>query len=212
MKAILGRPDGSFVTVLQNFLLEFLASDNAAQGTQKAVDLGRLIFNPITYYIRYVITGQGAGKVKILSENTQKAVGITNFNLGQLPKFTNFAWNRIGIRYVDDAATPASIKDAVGWTNVVGSIDKSVANGELLINKNGSPVFENPIAPFLFQAAPTAGTLLETSAELDQIRVFRENELVSIEVNLSNVVPSVANHVYGIEVALHGLECKLGAN
>jgi hypothetical protein len=215
MKALLTRQNDdnttSAVTRLQNHLLDFLNSDRASQGTKYRMQ--DLIFSEKQYYIRFDITGAGLGKTKILDETTKKAVGVTNFNLGQLPKFTNFAWNRIAIKYADDATgAGVAIKDVKGYTSVRGSVDKSVANGELLINKNGSPIFENPISPYLHDAAPVSGSTADMSFEIDQIVTLRENELVTIELNQSAANPATAAHTFGIEVVLIGLEVRLGAS
>jgi hypothetical protein len=208
IKNLVTRPDGGVITELQNFLTNYL--EKYGQGeTQKAISQGKIFFDPIVYYIRYDITGL-SGKQRILGESTSKVMGATNFNLGYLPKFTNFAFSKIGISYVDDA-TGASVaaKALTGWTSVRSSVDKSVANGEIIISSAKNTILEHPIAPFLREAANTAGTIGGSDYELEQPRVLKENELVEIELNLPNTVPSVAAHTYGIEVRLTGVQVRL---
>lgn len=221
MKAILSRPSydsngiqngADWVTRLQNHLLDFLNSDRASNQTK--LRMSDLIFAEKQYYVRFDLTGTGMGKVKILDESTKKSVGATNFNLGELPKYTNFAFNKIAIKYTDVASAGVAVKDLTGWASVRGNVDKSVANGEILINKSGAPVYENPIAPLLHDVAPTNGTISDTAYEIDQIITLRESELVTIEINQASANPNVGpgTHTYGIEVIFVGLECRLGAN
>jgi hypothetical protein len=208
VKNLVTRPDGGVVTELQNFLTNYL--EKYGQGeTKKAIGEGKIFFDPIVYYIRYDITGL-SGKQRIVSEATQKVMGATNFNLGYLPKFTNFAFNKIGVSYVDDA-TGASVaaKALTGWSSVRSSVDKSVANGEIIISSAKNTILEHAIAPFLREAANTQGTIGGSDYELEQARVLKENELVEIEINLPNTVPSVAAHTYGIEVRLTGVQVRL---
>lgn len=208
MKNLVARPDGGVVTDLQNFLIGYLEKYGQAE-TQKAIASGKVFFDPIQYYIRFDITGL-SGKQRILSEATQKIMGATNFNLGYLPKFTNFAFNKVGVSYVDDATGAAvAAKALTGWTSVRSSVDKAVANGEIIISSAKNTILEHPIAPFLREAANTSGTIGGSDFELEQPRVLKENELVEIEINLPNTVPSVAAHTYGIEVRLTGVQVRL---
>lgn len=198
----------TYMTHLQNYLRSYLLS-SANDQTRAKIAAGGIAFDPITYYIRYVITGL-SGKQKILSETTQKLVGATNFNLGQLPKFTNFAWNKIGIAYVDEATGAVAAQALTGWTNVRGSTDFSVANGEIIVTSSNRTILETPIAPFLREAANTNNTICEGDYELDQFRLFKENEIVYVELNMGgNTVPSVAGHTYGIEVRFSGVQARL---
>lgn len=208
-KNIVARPDGGIVTDLQNFLIEYL-NKYGQEETRKAIGAGKIFFDPITYYIRYVVTGL-SGKQKILGEGTTKVVGTTNFNLGYLPKFTNFAFNKIGVSGVDDATSASVAAYALtGWSSVRGTVDKAIGNGELIISSARNTIFENPIAPFLREASSTAGPIGNLDYELEQPRVLKENELVEIEVNFgSNTVASTAAHTFGIEVRLTGVQVRL---
>jgi len=211
MKAILGRQGAngiSYVTVLQNFLMDFLNKEANAD-FQDAVAKNRIFFDTVTYYIRFVVTGLN-GRKQLVDETTQKLVGASNFNLGYLPKFVFFAFNKVSVKYTDDSSgAGVAAKDLIGWTGVRVSVDKSVSNSELIISNGGSVILEEPTAKFLHDVAPTTGPIGETGYELDQPRILRSNELVKIELNLANTVPSTAGHTFGVEVMLHGLQTRL---
>src|SRR5688572_17639973 len=53
-KNLVARPDGGVVTDLQNFLMSYL-SKYGQDETKKAIDQGKIFFDPVVYYIRYAI-------------------------------------------------------------------------------------------------------------------------------------------------------------
>lgn len=213
-KNIISRADGSIVTELQNFLLDYLYSGMSTDETKKAIQSGQLIFESKVYYVRAVIGGATlgslSGKQRIVDESLTKLTGKTNFNLGAiLPKNTNFAFDKIGISYVADA-TAAGIAPAAltGWTNVRGSVDKSVANAEInFIQSRRSLLRNHPVSPLLREAANTFGSIGENDFALHQPRIIKENEAFEVELDFgTNATPATAATTIGIELRFGGVE------
>ena len=90
-----GNPMPVF-TRAQKALFEFLQRKGQAQ-TDAALKSGALVFDPITYYIRYNITGL-SGRQQIVSEATTKQIGVTNFDRGLLRQYYNFCCDNFTVR------------------------------------------------------------------------------------------------------------------
>lgn len=202
-----GQPIPVF-TRAQKALFDYL--EQRSQGTTRAaLSKGALVFDPITYYIRFAITGL-SGRQQIVSEGTTKAVGVTNFDRGLLRQYYNFCFDRISVRY----ATANSVTTALGglaYSSVRGgTMDPALANGELIVIQNKNTIIETPVMDFVSAAAITGGGLREYDGGiLEAPKVLEENKQVEIWISLAGTVPSATNTIYGVEVALQGVQARI---
>lgn len=182
--------------------------------TQKVIGEGGISFDPITYYIRYVITG-ASGRQKILGQSTIQIDGITNFpNAATLPQFYNFCFDRIAVRYATTNSANANAAAITGWSSVRGNMPAALGNGHLLVSSNKNTILETPISDFTSVAAITGGGERDYDGGLlEKPRFFLE--LINAEIELvyasGQTVPSAANNTYAVEVAFHGVQARLKA-
>jgi hypothetical protein len=213
-KNLIRRDDGTIVTELQNFLLDYLYSDLSPEETKKMIRNGQLIFESKVYYVRAVIGGAtlGAisGKQKVLDESALKGTALTNFNANAiLPKGTNFAFSKLGVSYVADATGAGlSPKVLTGWTSVRGSVDKSLANAEINFTQSRRSLLRNfPVAPLLREAANTYASIGEIDYALEQPRIIKEAESFECEIDFgTNATPATAGTTIGVEIRFTGVE------
>jgi hypothetical protein len=110
--------------------------------TALAIGGDAISFDPIDYYIRFAVTGL-SGQQKIVSQSTQKAVGITNFwPQAIFPQYYNFCFDRIAIRTGTSNTANAAASAISNWTNVRASMDPAVANGEIIVRSNRNTILE----------------------------------------------------------------------
>jgi hypothetical protein len=182
--------------------------------TQGVIGQGGISFDPITYYVRAIITGQ-AGRQKILGQNTIQIDGVTNFpNAATLPQFYNFCFDRIAVRYAVATSANANAASITGWSSVRGSMPAALGNGHLLLSSNKNTIVETPISDFTSVAAITGGGERDyDGGVLEKPRFLLE--LISFEAEIvysaNQTVPSAANNTYAIELALHGVQARLKA-
>jgi hypothetical protein len=180
--------------------------------TKKAIEAGAISYDPISYYIRAVITGQ-SGKQKILGQFTQNLVGTTNFpNAAQLPQYYNFCFDRVVVRYAVATSANAAIGSITGWSSVRGSMPAALGNGELVISSNRNTIVETPVSDFTSVAAITAGGERDyDGGVLEKPRFFLEMLQIEAEINYASgqTVPSAANNTYAVEVMFYGVQARL---
>jgi hypothetical protein len=182
--------------------------------TQKIIDQGGISFDPITYYIRAIITGQ-SGRQQIVNNSLIQITGITNIpNGGSLPQFYNFCFDRIAVRYAVQTAATANAASMVGFSSVRGSMPAALGNGHLIVSSNQNKILETPVSDFTSVAAITGGGERDyDGGALEKPRFFLE--LINIEVELAfstnQVVPSAANNTYAVEVCFYGVQARLKA-
>lgn len=180
--------------------------------TQKAITEGAISFDPISYYIRFTITGL-SGRQKILGSNTLINTGITNFPNGAvLPQYYNFCFDRIAVRYAVTASASANAAAVTGFSSVRGSMPAALGNGEIVISSNRNTIVETPIADFTSVAAITGGGERDYDGGiLEKPRFFLELLQIECELNLATgqSVPSAANNTYTVEVMFYGVQARL---
>lgn len=180
--------------------------------TRQAIEQGAISFDPITYYMRAIITGL-SGKQKIVSASTLNVLGITNLpNGAQLPQYYNFCFDRIAVRYAVAASANANAASITGWSSVRGSMPAALANGELVISSNRNTIVETPIADFTSVAAITGGGERDYDGGLlEKPRFLLEMIQQEWELNFATnqTVPSAANNTYAVEVMLYGVQARL---
>ena len=182
--------------------------------TMGVIGQGGISFDPITYYIRAIITGS-SGRQKILGQSTIQIDGITNFpNGATLPQFYNFCFDRIAIRYATTNTANANAAAITGWSSIRSSMPAALGNGHLLLSSNKNTVVETPISDFTSVAAITGGGERDyDGGVLEKPRFILE--LINFEAEIvyaqNQTVPSVANTTYAIEMCLHGVQARLKA-
>jgi len=203
-----GNPMPVF-TRAQKALFEFLQRKGQAQ-TESALKSGALVFDPITYYIRFNITGL-SGRQQIVSESTTKQVGVTNFDRGLLRQYYNFCCDKITLRYASaNVVTFNTVQSIAGYSSVLGSMDPGLRNGELIVIQNKNTIIETPIIDFGSAAAPTGGGARDfDGGELQTPKVFEENKQLEIWLSLGQAVASATNTIYVVEVALQGVQARI---
>jgi hypothetical protein len=199
-------------TRAQKFLYEFLER-RAQNQTKQVADIGGIVFDPITYYIRFQMNAL-SGRQKIVSQATQRIVGVSNFDQGYLPQFYNFCFDRISVRYIS-TNTPVvnpAVQAVSGYSSVGTAMPGALRNAELIISLNKNIIVETPVTDFISQAAITGGGLRDCDGgELQIPRVLEENQLVEIELNLASAqsFANTANFTEAVEVELHGVQARL---
>lgn len=182
--------------------------------TQDVIRQGGISFDPISYYIRAIITG-GAGRQQIVNNSLIQITGITNIpNGGTLPQFYNFCFDRIAVRYTTTNSANANTAAMTGWSSIRASMPAALGNGHLIVNSNQNKILETPISDFTSVAAITGGGERDyDGGVLEKPRFFLE--LIGIEVEIAystgQSVPSEANNTYAVEVMFYGTQARLKA-
>lgn len=182
--------------------------------TQKIIDQGGISYDPISYYIRAIVTGQ-SGRQQIVNNSLIQINGVTNIpNGGSLPQFYNFCFDRIAVRYAVQAAGSANAASMVGFSSIRGSMPAALGNGHLIVNSNSNKILETPISDFTSVAAITGGGERDyDGGVLEKPRFFLE--LINIEVEIAfatgQTMPSAANNTYAVEVMFYGVQARLKA-
>ncbi|HMG94346.1 MAG TPA: hypothetical protein VK589_30005 [Chryseolinea sp.] len=182
--------------------------------TQEVIRQGGISFDPITYYIRAIITGQ-SGRQQIVNNSLIQITGITNIpNGGSLPQFYNFCFDRIAVRYAVTASASANAAAVTGFSSIRANMPAALGNGHLIVTSNQNKILETPISDFTSVAAITGGGERDyDGGVLEKPRFFLE--LINIEVEIAystgQVVPSAANNTYTVEVMFFGTQARLKA-
>lgn len=203
-----GNPMPTF-TRAQKALFEYLQRKGQAQ-TDAALKSGALVFDPITYYIRYNITGL-SGRQQIVSESTTKQVGVTNIDRGLLRQYYNFCLDKITVRYASaNVVTFNTVQSIAGYSSVLSSMDPALRNGELVVIQNKNTIIETPIIDFGSAAAPTGGGARDfDGGDLQTPKVLEENKQLELWLSLGGTVASATNTIYVVEVALQGVQARI---
>lgn len=182
--------------------------------TDVVINQGGISFDPISYYIRAVITG-GAGTQTIVDNSIIQTVGITNIpNGAALPQFYNFCFDRIAVRYTTTNTASANVAAMTGWSSIRSAMPAALGNGHLVIYSNQNKILETPVSDFTSVAAITGGGERDyDGGVLEKPRFFLEliNMQIDITYAKNQVVPSAANNTYAVEVMLHGVQARLKA-
>jgi hypothetical protein len=200
-----------FMSRAEKALYDQLITMNRANPvTTKAIMEGGISFDPITYYVRYNLTGL-AGNQKFLSQATMRIVGTTNFpNGATLQQYYNFCFDRIFIRTALTNTANTAVGAVTQWTGVSASVDPAVRNGELLIRSNRNLIVETPAIDFLSAAAVTGGGSREFDGGiLEKPRFFLELLNIEGEIALAGTVSSAANTTVWGEFAFSGVQARL---
>jgi hypothetical protein len=193
---------------------QLITLNRANPVTQNVIKQGGISFDPISYYIRAVVTGL-SGRQQIVNNSLIQVTGVTNIpNGGALPQFYNFCFDRIAVRYAVTAAASANAAAVTGFSSVRGSMPAALGNGHLIINSNSNKILETPISDFTSVAAITGGGERDyDGGVLEKPRFFLE--LINIEVELAfatgQTIPSAANNTYTVEVMFYGVQARLKA-
>lgn len=182
--------------------------------TQQVIRQGGISYDPISYYVRAIITGQ-SGRQQIVNNSLIQITGITNIpNGGSLPQFYNFCFDRIAVRYAVANSANANAAAITGWSSVRSSMPAALGNGHLIVTSNSNKILETPVSDFTSVAAITGGGERDyDGGVLEKPRFFLE--LINIEVELAfasgQTVPSAANNTYAVEVMFYGVQARLKA-
>lgn len=202
-----------YMSRAEKALFDQLITLNRANAvTTEAIRSGAISFDPISYYIRAIITGQ-SGRQKIVGQSLLNTVGVTNFpNGATLPQYYNFCFDRVAVRYATTNSDNAAAQSITGWSSVRGNMPAALANGELLITSNRNTIVETPISDFTSVAAITAGGERDfDGGVLEKPRFFLEMLQIEVELNYANgqVVPSANNNTYAVEIMFYGVQARL---
>lgn len=202
------KMDGPAFSRCQKFLYDFLAQ-RGNELTKAAIVSGNVIWDPVTYYIRTVITGL-SGRQKFFQASTTKAVGTTNLDKAILPQYYNFCYDRITVRYGSTNTASAAVASFAGYSSVLSSMDPALRNGHLIVSLNREIQIETPIIDFGVEAAVTGGGARDFSGGiLEAPKVWVENLQIEAEFDFAGTIPSVANTTYFAEVAFQGVQARL---
>jgi hypothetical protein len=202
---------GPAFTRAQKYLLDWLAQFGN-DVTKKAVASGSIVWDPITYYIRYAITGL-SGRQKILGSATSKVDGVCNLDKGQLPQYYNFCYDRIAVRYGSTNTANSTVQNFAGYSSVLSSMDAALRNAELIVSLNQEIQVKTPIIDFGAEAAITGGAgVSNVGGELATPKVWVEQLQIEAEILFPNstTVASAVNTFYFAEVAFMGIQARLG--
>jgi len=180
--------------------------------TFKAIQEGGISFDPISYYIRYDITGL-AGSILFLGPGTQRLVGTSNFPLqATLQQYYNFCFDRIAIKTALTNTADTAVGAVTQWSAVSASVDPAVRNGELLIRSNRNTILETPVTDFLSDAAVSGGGTREFGGGLlEKPRFFLEMLQAEGQLNFAGTVGNTANTTTWLEVQFMGVQARLKA-
>jgi len=217
MGSVQRTADGSFPEVppfthSQKFLFDFLRQKSNLV-TLDAFLKETIFFDPINYYVRYVIPGAQQGRYQILGAFTQQIVGATNFyTQAILPQYYNFCFDRMQINYGSTNTANAAVQAISGWTNVRSSMPAALANGDIIVQLNKNIIVQTGVVDFTSEAAITGGNSLDYAGGALQVpRVLQENLLIEADLNFAfqQAIPNVANTTYGVEVLFKGIQLRL---
>jgi hypothetical protein len=197
------------MTRAEKALFDYLRSKSNAV-TYDAIQSGAISFDPISYLMRYTITGL-SGNQQIVGPNTLFSRGITNFpNGATLPQYYNFCFDRIAIRYAVVASAAASPSSTSGYSTVGSSMDPALRNGQLIVKSNRNDIVNTPVVDFISQAAVTGGGSREYDGGiLEKPRFFLEQLQIEVNLDLPGTIPSAANNTYLVEVVFSGVQARL---
>ena len=199
-------------TRAQKFLFDFLRNKSNAV-TLDAYRMGTIFFDPINYYIRYVLPPGQQGRLQILGGATSQVVGVTNFYAqGLLPQYYNFCFDRLQVNYGTTNTANANVQAITGWTNVRSSMPAALGNGEIIIQLNKQIIVQSGIVDYTSEAAITGGNSLDFAGGALQVpRVLQENLLIECDLNmaLGQAIGNTANTTYGAEVLFKGVQMRL---
>lgn len=193
---------------------QLITLNRANPVTMNVIRQGGISFDPISYYIRAVITG-GAGTQTIVDNSLIQTIGVTNIpNGGALPQFYNFCFDRIAVRYAVNNTASANVAAITGWSSIRSAMPAALGNGHLVIYSNQNKILETPVSDFTSVAAITGGGERDyDGGVLEKPRFMLE--LINLQIDLAyaknQVVPSAANNTYAVEVMLHGVQARLKA-
>jgi hypothetical protein len=178
--------------------------------TQQAIEQGAISFDPVSYYIRYDITGL-SGNQKFISAATLKVLGTTNLpNGASLQQYYNFCFDRIFVRTATTNTANTAINTVGGYTSVSASMDPAVRNGELIIRSNRNIIVETPVVDFVTEAAVTGGGAREYAGGiLEKPRFFLELLSIEAEIALAGTATATANTTTYLEVIFSGVQARL---
>jgi hypothetical protein len=199
-------------TRAQKFLFDFLRNKSNLV-TFKAYQDQSIFFDPVNYYIRYVLAPASQGRQQILGGNTAQIVGVTNFYAqGILPQYYNFCFDRMQVNYGTTNTANAAVQSINGWTNVRASLPAALANGEIIVQLNKNIIVQTGIVDFTSEAAITGGNSLDFAGGALQVpRVLQENQTITCDLDMAvnQAIPNVANTTYGVEVLFKGIQLRL---
>jgi len=202
-----------YMSRAEKALYDNLVTLNRANSvTSQAIMQGAVSYDPISYYIRAIVTG-ASGRLKIVGANTLQNTGITNLpNGATLPQYYNFCFSRIAVRYAVAASASANAAAITGWSSVRSSMPAALGNGHLIVSSNRNTIVETPIADFTSVAAITGGGERDfDGGELEKPRFFLELIQIEVELDLatSQTIPSAANNTYAVEIMFQGVQARL---
>lgn len=180
--------------------------------SQDAIRSGAISFDPIDYYIRFNVTGL-SGNQKIVSQATQKIVGVTNFwPQAIFPQYYNFCFDRMSVATAVTNTANTDINTVDTWTQARSAMDPAVANGEIIVRSNRNTILETDISGFTQNALVSGGAQRNYgAAELDKSRFFLEQLGIEVELALAGQVANTANTTTFVEVKFIGVQCRLKA-
>jgi hypothetical protein len=191
---------------------QLITLNRANPVTQDAIRQGGISFNPVSYYIRFNITGL-SGNQKFVSSSTIKSIGTTNIpNNATLPQYTNFCFDRIQVRTTITNTANTAINTVGSYTSVMASVDPAVRNGELIVRSNRNIIVETPVTDYLCESLVSGGGAREYAGGiLEKPRFFLELLGIEAEIALAGTVAATANTTTYLEVIFCGVEARLKA-
>jgi hypothetical protein len=182
--------------------------------TADLIRQGGISFDPVSYYVRAIITGQ-SGIQNVVDSSIIKYPGITNFpNGATLSQYYNMCFDRIAVRYAVAASASANAAAITGWSSVRSSMPAALGNGHLVVLSNSNKVLDTPVSDFTSVAAITGGGERDYDGGiLEKPRFFLEliGNTVQIQYAQGQTVPSAANNTYGVEIMFYGVQARLKA-
>ena len=197
------------MTRAEKALYDYLRTKSNAV-TYQAIREGAISFDPVSYFIRYSITGL-SGRQTILGPSTLYSIGVTNFpNQAVLPQYYNFCFDRIIIRYVNTTAADSAVNSSAGYSSVATAMDPALRNGNIIIKSNRNAIVETPVIDFASAAAVTGGGSRDyDGGMLEKPRFFLEQLQIETEIEFAGTVASATNNSYLLEVVFCGVQARL---
>lgn len=193
---------------------QLITLNRANPVTMNVIRQGGISFDPISYYIRAIVTG-GAGTQTIVDNSLIQIVGVTNIpNGGSLPQFYNFCFDRIAVRYASTNTAGANVAAMTGWSSIRSAMPAALGNGHLSIYSNQNKILETPVSDFTSVAAITGGGERDyDGGVLEKPRFMLE--LINLQIDLNYAknqsMPPANNTSYAVEVMMYGVQARLKA-
>lgn len=153
------------------------------------------------------------GTVNVLNNNItsiDKAIGVTDFDKGQLPKNSYLAVSRVILDYSAAAASYAPLTSVFSPAkfDIAGAArhPAGILNGKLIVYSNNKPLFEMPVDSLVLNGREFTGA--ETVRELAVPKIIPGGTDIKIELIMAGATGGTSGHFHHFKVRFQGAITK----